>query len=369
MLDEEAMQRAITLGQRGRLTAPPNPWVGCVIVAGAEVVGEGYHRRPGGPHAEIEALRQAGDRARGATLYVSLEPCSHAGRTGPCVEAILGAGITRVVAALVDPDPRVAGGGVARLRASGVEVDVGVEADSASKALAPYLFHRLTGRAWCLVKTAVSIDGRTAAPDGRSRWITGQAARVDAHRLRAESQAVLVGSGTAIEDRPALTVRHLSPLPETQPLRVLCDARGRVPATGPLFDAGLAPTMVLTTAEADPAVRAAWERSGAEVVEVPVGEGDRGVDLEAVLEVLGGRGVIQVLVEGGFTLHGSLVRATLVNQLTVYVGAKLLGEQGRPLVGGLGATSVDDGPTFHLVGLRQLGDDVRLDYEYAKVAA
>jgi diaminohydroxyphosphoribosylaminopyrimidine deaminase/5-amino-6-(5-phosphoribosylamino)uracil reductase len=208
--DDEAMAAAVAEGERGRLTAAPNPWVGCVVVeAGGEIAGRGFHRRAGEPHAEIHALGQAGDRARGGTAYVTLEPCAHHGRTPPCAPALIEAGVSRVVIAVVDPDERVAGRGVDILRSAGVAVDVGVGTDAAACSLAPYLHHHHTGRSLCLVKTAASLDGRTAAADGTSQWITGAEARADAHRLRAESGAVVVGAGTALADRPTRTYRKL----------------------------------------------------------------------------------------------------------------------------------------------------------------
>src|SRR5688572_586191 len=250
------MAQAVALGERGRLTAAPNPWVGCVVVAAdGQVVGRGFHRRAGEPHAEVHALRQAGDRARGATAYVTLEPCAHQGRTPPCAPALVEAGVSRVVVAVLDPDEKVAGRGIEILRAAGIAVDIGVAAEDAARSLAPYLHHRRTGRPQCLLKTATSTDGRTAAADGTSQWITGPEARADAHRLRAESGAVVVGAGTALADRPMLTFRSLDfeeGLTPPQPLRVLIDAAGRVPADGPLFDPTLAPTLVITTPVAAP---------------------------------------------------------------------------------------------------------------------
>lgn len=367
MSDIAAMQRAIALGAQGRLTAPPNPWVGCVLIRDGGIVGEGFHRAVGEPHAEANALAQAGDRARGATAYVPLEPCSHYGHTPPCTEALLDAGVTRVITALIDPDERVAGNGVRALRERGVEVTIGVGSEEARESLAPYLFHRMADRSWCLLKSAMSIDGRIAAADGTSRWITGEPARADSHRLRAESQAVLVGSGTALADRPALTVRHLDPPLGKQPMRVLLDARGRVPANGPLFDTSLAPTLVITTAAADSAVRTSWIDAGAEVVEVGEGSEDRGVDLEAALEILGARKVLQVLVEGGAALNGALLRAGLANRFIIYVGSKILGAQAHPLIGGPGPASMDASLPLRLLSATQLGDDVRLEYEYGKV--
>ena len=357
--DEECMADAVRLAARARRRTAPNPWVGCVLVRDGAVVGAGATEPPGGPHAEAVALAVAGEAARGATAYVTLEPCSHHGRTPPCADALVDAGVRRVVVALSDPDPRVAGEGIARLRAEGIAVDLGVGADAVAQQLAPYLHHRRTGSAFCLAKTALSVDGRTAAADGSSQWITGPAARADAHGLRADSQAVVVGSGTALADRPALTVRDADPLPEHPPLRVLLDARGRVPAEGPLFDAA-APTMVITTERAPVVATDAWRAAGAKVETVPDADGK--VDLRHALATLGAHGVLQALVEGGAALHGALLAAGLVDRLTVYVGAALLGAQGKPGLDWPGPASIADAPRLRLVGTAVLGDDVRLDY-------
>ena len=361
--DEAAMVAALTLGEQGRLTAPPNPWVGCVLVRDGEIVGRGYHRSPGGPHAEVVALAEAGPRARGATAVVTLEPCSHFGRTPPCAPALVGAGVARVVVALLDPDPNVSGRGIAGLREAGVPVDVGVGAEAATASLAPYLHHRHTGRPLCLLKAAVSLDGRTAAADGTSRWITGPEARADAHRLRAQSQAVVVGAGTALADRPSLTARGVDPAPPVQPLRVLLDARGRVPAEGPLFDPALAATLVVTTALAGREAVKAWLDAGADVEEVPLAADGAGVDLSAALALLGQRGVLQAMVEGGAALHGSLVRAGLADRMVLYLGGRLLGEAGRPLLTGPGPGTISGAPRWRIIASRPLGPDLRLDCE------
>ncbi len=368
--DEAAMAEAVALGERGRLTAPPNPWVGCVVTADGQVIGRGFHRRAGEPHAEVHALREAGDRARGATAYVTLEPCAHQGRTPPCAPALVEAGVGRVVVAVLDPDDKVAGRGVEILRAAGITVEVGVGAKAAARSLAPYLHHRRTGRPLCLLKTAASIDGRTAAADGTSQWITGPEARADAHRLRAESGAVVVGAGTALADNPTLTFRNLEfeeGLAPPQPLRVLIDAAGRVPATGLLFDPALASTLVITTPAADPEVRRAWKESGAEVEEIPLtsvaGPGQGGVDLQAALELLGRRGILQVMVEGGATLHGALLGAGLVDRIVVYVGGAVLGAEGLPVFSGPGPATLEEASRWRLTAVRQIGSDARLDWE------
>lgn len=367
----DPMRRALARAATARRRSAPNPWVGCVIVGpDGVVVGEGATAVPGGPHAEIEALREAGERARGATAYVTLEPCAHRGRTGPCAGALVDAGIARVVSALEDPDPRVAGRGHGWLRAEGVEVDVGVGAGEAADLLAPYLHQRRTGRAFAVLKTAASLDGRTAAADGSSRWITGADARADAHALRADSQAVVVGSGTALADRPSLTVRDLpggagDPGPPARPaLRVVLDARGRVPAEGPLSDTGIAPTLVVTTEAGDARRLDEWRAAGATVEVAPPGPGGVGVDPAEVLALLArDHGVVQALVEGGARLHGSLLTAGLADRLVAYVAPLVLGERGRAVFGVPGPDSIEAARPLRLLSVVPLGRDVRLDLE------
>ncbi len=361
--DADFMHRALTQGDTARRRSAPNPWVGAVVVRDGDVVGEGATQPPGGAHAEVEALRAAGDRARGATVYTTLEPCSHDGRTPPCVGALAEAGVTRVVVALEDPDPNVAGAGIGRLRALGMTVDVGVGAETAARSLAPYLLHRRLGRAYTVVKTAMSLDGRIAARDGSSQWITGAASRADAHVLRADSQAVVVGAGTALADRPSLTARDVKPPVVRQPLRVLLDATGRVPAEGPLFDPELAPTLVVTTGAGPDAAQQAWLASGAKVLTVPPAASGAGVDLAATLEVLAGLGVLQALFEGGAALSGSLVEAGLADHLVTYVAPTMLGRDGRPALDLEGPARIADAPRWRLVDIARVGTDVRLDYE------
>jgi diaminohydroxyphosphoribosylaminopyrimidine deaminase / 5-amino-6-(5-phosphoribosylamino)uracil reductase len=360
--DSDLIARAVALGEHGRRSASPNPWVGCVIVdhQGA-IAGEGWHQRPGTPHAEAHALDAAGERARNGTAYVTLEPCAFQGRTPPCADALIAAGVRRVVVALEDPDTRVAGRGFARLRAAGLDVEVGPGATSARRSLAPYLHHRRTGRAWCLVKTAMSLDAKTAAADGSSRWITGVAARADAHRLRAESQAVVIGAGTALADHPSLTARDVVPPVDRQPLRVLLDARGRVPPSGPLFDPALAPTLVVTTDAVPPETADGWRAAGAKVETVPEAVG--GVDLGATLELLARHGVVTALFEGGSTLHGALLAAGLVDRLVAYVSPKVLGPGGLPAFRAPGVDSIADAEAWRLLSATPIDDDVRLDYE------
>lgn len=368
-MDRAFMDRARARGETARRRTAPNPWVGAVVVRDGEIVGEGATQPPGGAHAEIEALREAGDRARGATVYTTLEPCVHEGRTGPCVAALTDAGVARVVVALADPDPMVGGRGVAQLRELGVTVELGVGADSVARSLAPYLLHRRLGRAFTVVKTAMSLDGRIAARDGSSQWITGAASRADAHRLRAESQAIVIGAGTALADRPRLTVRDADGPVPSPPLRVLLDAVGRVPADGPLFDPELAPTVVITTDRAPDERQRHWLGAGAKVLTVPSAEpapsaeSGAGVDLAAALEALAGLGVLQALVEGGAALSGSLVEAGLADRLVTYVAPTVLGRDGRPALDLAGPTRIADAARWRLVDVTRVGTDVRLEYE------
>lgn len=363
-VDRKFMLHAIAIGERGRLRAPPNPWVGCVLVRDGIIIGEGYHKADGEPHAEVEALQQAGSKARGATAYVSLEPCAHQGRTPPCAGALVTAGVVRVVIAIEDPDSRVREQGIARLRQAGVEVQVGVCRAEATSSLRSYLHHRRTGSAYCILKAALSLDGRLAAADGSSQWISSPEARVDVHRLRAESQAVLVGAGTALADQPSLTVRSWTAPDVRQPLRVLIDASGRVPAEGPLFDPGLAPTLVVTTSAAPEARIRDWQNSGADVQLVPPSSlpDSVGVDLAATLLLLGKRGVLQVLVEGGSQVHSSLLREDLGNQLTLYFGAVLLGDRGLPLSHGISPSTISEARRLVCIHSAQFGDTIRVDY-------
>jgi diaminohydroxyphosphoribosylaminopyrimidine deaminase/5-amino-6-(5-phosphoribosylamino)uracil reductase len=360
--DSELIARAVELGEQGRRTAPPNPWVGSVIVdERGEVAGVGFHERPGAPHAEAAALAAAGERARNGTAYVTLEPCAHQARTPPCAEALVAAGVRRVVVAVEDPDPRVAGRGLAQLRAAGVDVAVGPGAAAATRSLAPYLHHRRSGRAWCVLKTAMSLDGRTAAPDGSSRWITGPAARADAHRMRAESQAVVVGAGTALTDQPSLTARDFDPPVERQPLRVLLDSRGRVPPTGPLFDPAVAPTLVVTTDAAAPETVDGWRAAGAKVEMVAATQ--QGVDLDATLDLLGRHDVLQAMVEGGATLHSALLAAGLVDRVVAYVAPKVLGPRALPAFSDSDGDTLADASSWQLISAAPFGDDVRLEYD------
>jgi diaminohydroxyphosphoribosylaminopyrimidine deaminase/5-amino-6-(5-phosphoribosylamino)uracil reductase len=371
--DEGWMARAVALAEGGRGTASPNPMVGAVLVRDGRVVGEGFHRAAGLAHAETLALAAAGELAAGSTCYVTLEPCAHHGRTPPCADALVAAGVARVVAAVADPDPRVGGAGLDRLRAAGVRVDVGAGAEAAAEQNAAYLTHRRLGRPRVTLKAAASLDGKVAAPDGTSQWITGPAARADAHRLRAEADAVCVGAGTALADDPRLTVR-LPGWGGRQPLRVLVDAAGRVGAAGHLFD-GEAETLVATTPAAPAAAVDAWKAAGAEVLmceeqTVTVGGGSggalaappvgRGVDLDDLVRALGERGVLELLVEGGPRLQASLWAAGLADRLVWYLAPLAIGGQDAPGLLGAGAATLADARRLRLASVDRLDDDLRL---------
>jgi diaminohydroxyphosphoribosylaminopyrimidine deaminase/5-amino-6-(5-phosphoribosylamino)uracil reductase len=362
--DDEVMGRAIALAHGARRHTAPKPAVGCVIVRDGEIVGEGATEPPPrGLHAEAVALAAAGERARGATVYSTLEPCDHHGTTPPCTNALIDAGIMRVVAAVDDPDERVAGRGYARLRAAGIQVVTGVGERDATRDLAPYLHHRRTGRAFVTAKVATTLDGRVAAADGTSQWITSETARADAHELRADAQAIVVGAGTALADRPALTVRGVEDPPVRAPLRVLLDAAGRVPADGPLFDTALAPTLVVTTERAGAGAVDAWRAAGAKVESVPPATDGIGVDLAATFALLGGHGVLRALVEGGGTLLGALIAGGHAQRLVVYLAPALLGTNGVPAFAFRGPATIADATRFQLGAVTRVGPDLRLEYE------
>jgi diaminohydroxyphosphoribosylaminopyrimidine deaminase/5-amino-6-(5-phosphoribosylamino)uracil reductase len=332
--------------------------VGAVVVsADGRILGEGWHEGPGRPHAEVVALREAADAARGATLYTSLEPCAHVGRTPPCVGAILDAGIARVVAAMRDPNPIVDGRGLEGLRAGGVEVREGVLAVEAARQNEAFVKHVRTGLPFVVWKMAASLDGKVAARDGTARWITGEPARADVHRLRAWSDAILVGARTALRDDPSLTVREPG-YEGTPPLRVLADARGSVPATGDLFD-DAAPTLVATTPLAPPERRAEWAEAGAEVV-VYEAEGG-GVPLAQLVGDLGKRDVQGLLLEGGPTLAFAAVEEGLVDTAIVYLAPKLIGGIEAPTVlGGRGFAPIGAAVPLRIRSFDLVGEDLKV---------
>ncbi len=351
-VDHRHMARAMRLAERGLFTTQPNPRVGCVIAHGGTVVGEGFHQRAGGPHAEIHALRAAGERARGASVYVTLEPCAHHGRTPPCAEALVAAGVARVVVAAEDPNPKVDGRGMARLRAAGIAVESGLMREAARELNIGFFSRLERGHPYVRVKLAMSLDGRTALADGTSKWITGEAARADVQRWRARSSAILTGTGTALADDPRLTVR-LPDLPHVSPLRVLLDRKLRTPEGAHLLD-GSAPTLVLHGPSAAPGTHFAAVECA------PVPESAHGLDLDAVLSLLARREVNELHVEAGPTLAGALFAAGLVDELLLYVAPVLLGDRARPLLAFPALTDMSRRWGFEVKDIRSVGDDQRL---------
>jgi diaminohydroxyphosphoribosylaminopyrimidine deaminase/5-amino-6-(5-phosphoribosylamino)uracil reductase len=361
------MARALRLAERGRYTTHPNPRVGCVIVRDGEVVGEGFHERAGEPHAEVHALRMAGERARGAEMFVTLEPCSHHGRTPPCVDAVLAAGLRKVWVAMQDPNPQVAGRGIARLREAGIEVETGLLQQDAEILNRGFLSRMRSGRPWVTLKLAASLDGRTAMASGESQWITGGGARADVHRLRAEAGAVLTSSATVLADDPSLTVRLPAHRLESlglvdgvvaagellrlrQPDRIVLDGAARVPTSAKVWSGG-ARRLWLTA-------RPAKTPEGVENLPVPAG--DEGLSLHAAMQALAQREVNAVLVECGPRLAGALLQQRLVDELLLYMAPVLLGDSARPLARLPGLERLDQKIGFRMQDVRKVGDDLRL---------
>lgn len=352
--DRVHMARAIALAARGLHTTDPNPRVGCVLVRDGRVVGEGWHERAGGPHAEAMALQAAGEDARGATAYVSLEPCNHWGRTPPCTDALIRAGVTRVIAAMEDPDPRTAGGGLAALRAAGIEVICGLLEKEAAALNPGFIMRHRRGRPWVRCKLGVTLDGRTATATGESKWITGAAARRDVHLLRARSSAVMTGIGTVLADDPSLTVRIDDAPVERQPMRIIVDGSLRLPETARVLD-GTAPTLVAGTLAAPQRPDLA-ARAGVEVVRCGSGR----VDLSALLSLLAARQINEVLLEAGPTLCGAMLEAGLVDELVLYVAPKLLGDAARGMFTLPGIDCLDRAVNLVIDDMRAVGDDWRI---------
>ena len=359
VLDAHYMARAIELARKGLYTTHPNPRVGCVIVRDGQVVGEGWHVRAGEPHAEVHALRAAGELARGATAYVTLEPCSHHGRTPPCAEGLVSAGVARVVAAMQDPNPEVAGRGLKRLTDAGIDVRCGVLETQARALNQGFLKRMEHGLPFVRVKLAMSLDGRTAMASGESQWITGPAARSAVQRLRAEASVVITGADTVLADGARLTVRadelgldaeQTALVMSRPPLRVLIDGRLRVPLDAPFFKAG--PALVATCVPP-----AGQYRTGPECLVIPGENGQ--VDLRQLLVALAARGVNEVLVEAGPRLAGAFAEQGLVDEYQIFIAAKFLGSTARPLLE-LPLTRMSEATELKIIDMRAVGDDWRV---------
>jgi diaminohydroxyphosphoribosylaminopyrimidine deaminase/5-amino-6-(5-phosphoribosylamino)uracil reductase len=351
--DHRYMARALELAERGLYTTTPNPRVGCVVVREGAVVGEGWHERAGAPHAEVHALAQAGGRARGATAYVSLEPCVHQGRTGPCARALLEAGVARVVAAMRDPNPLVGGKGLDELGRGGVDVAAGLLEDEARELNIGFVSRMTRGRPWVRLKVAASLDGRTALANGRSQWITGEHARRDGHHWRARACAVLTGAGTVHEDDPRLTVRDVPT--SRQPLRVVVDSKLETPPSAKVLEGG---GTLVACAREDKAKIAALKAKGADVVVMPNSAGK--VELAELFHELGRREMNEVHVEAGHRLNGSLLREGCVDELLVYLAAGVLGDQARGMFELPDLADLSGRRDLAVRDLRMVGPDIRV---------
>ncbi len=351
--DHELMGQALELAGRGLYTTTPNPRVGCVVVAGGMVIGTGWHEKAGMPHAEALALEAAGARARGATLYVNLEPCSHHGRTPPCVDAIIAAGVKRVVAAIGDPNPKVAGTGFSKLRAAGIEVEHGLKEDEARELNVGFFARMTRGRPWVRMKIAASFDGRTALANGRSRWITGEAARGDGHRWRARACAVLTGFGTVRDDDPRLDVRGVDT--PRQPLKIVVDSKFETSPSARLLKDG---RTLVAGAVNDKKRIAALEAAGAEVVIIPNERGK--VELTKLMEELARRELNEIHVEAGTRLNGSLLRAGVVDELLVYLAPRIIGDSGRGMFHLPELTELSQTTALEIRGVERIGADLRI---------
>ncbi len=359
----DPMAEALRLARLADHATSPNPMVGAVLVAGGRLVGSGFHAAAGGPHAEIVALDEAGVAARGATLYVTLEPCPHQGRTGPCVDRIIESGVARVVAATRDPNPQVDGEGLRRLADAGIDVQCGgPHAEAARALIRPFTTWVTTGRPLVTLKFAMTLDGKLATTAGESRWITGAASRQRAHRLRHQHDAVLVGSGTVLADDPRLTVRLDGGPNPRQPLRVVADSRLRTPPLARLLRADARPPVVVTRAGAPAGRRRALEAAGAELVEVPTVEGR--LDLLALASALGARGCTSLMVEGGSTLLGACLTQGLVDRVAAFVAPILVGGRHAPdAIGGGGIAHLDEALRLRRLDSEALDGDLLLTGE------
>lgn len=347
------MAHALRLAERGLYTTTPNPRVGCVIVRDGVIVGEGWHERAGEPHAEAHALHNAGERARGATAYVTLEPCNHAGRTPPCATALMQSGIARVVAAMADANPLVAGAGLKALSDAGLETAVGLLESQAQELNIGFVSRMRRGRPWLRMKVAASLDGKTALNNGASQWITGEGARRDGHLWRARSCGILTGIGTVKDDDPQLTVRAVETT--RQPKKILIDSRLDVPLDAKIFDGS---EILIFCASADAEKLARLEDKNARVIPLPDEHGK--VDLAAMAQELGKRGCNEILVEAGTKLNGSLLRTNLIDELLIYLAPHLLGDIARGMFGVAELTTLSERRELALQEVRQIGHDIRI---------
>lgn len=351
--DYTYMAQALRLAERGLYTTSPNPRVGCVIVKNNVVVGEGWHQRAGEPHAEVLALRQAGESAHGATAYVTLEPCSHFGRTPPCADALVAAGVAKVIAAMQDPNPQVAGNGLARLAAAGIVTGCGLLEQQAQQLNIGFIQRMTRGRPWVRIKTASSLDGKIALANGASKWITGAEARQDAHHLRARSCAILTGIGTVLADNPRLNVRDVDT--SRQPLKIIVDSHLRTPADALILRDS---NTIIVYTQADSTCQERLTRAGVELIQVSAHQEQ--VDLSALMSILAQRGINEIMTEAGAHLNAALITANLADEWVMYIAPTLLGDTARGLFALAEPPGMADRRTLGIHDVRQIGADLRI---------
>lgn len=349
------MQLALELAKSAKGQTSPNPVVGAVVVKDGQVVGMGAHLRAGEPHAEVHAIQMAKEKAKGATIYVTLEPCSHFGKTPPCADLIIESGLRHVIVATVDPNPKVAGKGVEKLKAAGIEVEVGLLEQEAIDINAVFFHYMKTKKPFVTLKSATSLDGKIATVTGESKWITSDEARVDVHRYRHEHDAILVGVGTVLADNPSLTTRLEGG--GKNPIRIILDSRLRTPLNSNVVLDGEAPTWIVTTTQADESKKLALQEKGVQVIVLS----EKQISIEKLLEMLGERGVTSLFVEGGAEIHGSFVAGGYVNQMITYLAPKLIGGKSAPTsVGGSGRTTIEQALSLTIESIEKIGPDVKI---------
>jgi len=351
--DTKYMQRALTLAKKGLGKTYPNPAVGCVIVRNGTMVGEGWHKRAGGHHAEIHALNMAGDLARGADVYVTLEPCSHTGKTPPCSEALIRAGVKRVVAGMSDPNPQVNGGGLLALQQAGIETLCGVREEECRAINRPFLKFISTGQPYVTYKCAMTLDGKIASVTGESRWISGEESRKVVHRMRADSNAIMVGVDTIIADNPQLTVRHIK---GRNPLRIIVDSTLRTPESVTVLSSQMAPGTMIATTETNPKVHARYLKSGARILVCRSDDGR--VDLHDLWSKLGKLGIQSLLLEGGSRLAGEALRQGLIDECVFFYAPKVVGSDGFSPFAITGTTNMAHSIPFRDLSIRRVGADI-----------
>ncbi len=361
-IDEKMMRRAVELARNGLYSCDPNPRVGCVIEWNGEMLGEGWHARAGEAHAEIAALAAAGASARDATVYVTLEPCCHHGRTPPCVDALIEARVARVVIAMKDPNKKVAGGGIKALKKAGIKVECGLLKEDAAELNRGFIHRCETGRPRVTLKMAASLDGRTAMKSGESRWITSEASRADVHLLRAQSSAIITGSGTMIADDPSLTARHVDGAEyERQPMRVIVDSTLRTPSSAKCFQLP-GRTIIATVVESGPAWQP-YEDQGVELFCMP--DGDK-VDLDTLISTLGDMECNDVMIEAGACLAGAFLHNNLVDSLSIYLAPKFMGSHARGMFHMPGVDALSDSVDLSVTDITRVGDDIRITAELVR---